>query len=279
MKKFFEGIGLFALVIFSFLGTHQLATVIMDSDDIMQQIKEVNSQYEISPVNATIKDNTMIPGISGSIVDIKASYKKMKKIDSFNSNLLVYKKILPDISIKGDYNKYIISGNKSQNNVGLLFLVDNNDNVDKILDLLKNNKATFFIDGYWFENNNSKISELIDKGYTIGNLGYNHDYNNNGVVWMNTIVTKIGKQKDTYCYNEEDNKTILDICSLNKSYTIKPNIIAKGDPFITIKNNLVNGSIISLEINDTTLKQLPLIIDFIKSKGFNIVNLEEMLNE
>ncbi len=277
MKKIFQVIGFITLLLFTFTYTNKITSVIKENDDLLKQIEDIENQYIIEPINAVIKDNTIIAGISGSKINVKESYKKMKKIDEFNTNLLVYESIKPEISVLDYYDKYIIKSNK--NEVSLLFLVEQNNNIEKILNILNNYeiKATFYVDGNWFENNNEKIIDLIEDGHTIGNLGYNYSYNVNGISWMNTIVTKIGNQKYTYCYIEEENEDILKICKNNNSYTIIPNIIVKNNPLITIKQNLEKGSIISLKINDTTLNELPLIIEYINSKDLNIVNLEEFI--
>ena len=279
MKKIFESIGFITLILFSFVYTNKITTVIKENDDILEQIKNIQSQYKTEPIDAIIEGNTIIAGISGSQINVQESYKKMKKANQFNTNLLVYEKIKPTISVQNNYDKYIIKGSK--NAVSLIFLVEKYNNIDKVLKILNDNnlKATFFIDGNWFEENNEKIIDLIDKDYTVGNLGYNYNYNVNGISWMNTIVTKIGNQKNTYCYSEDENNEILSICQKNNSYTIKPNIIVKNNPLITIKQQLVKGSIISLKINDNTITELPLIIEYINSRGLNIVNLEELLDE
>ena len=279
MKKLFECIGLIMLVVLSFFGTEKIANVIKDNDDIMKQIKEAKTQYIIEPIDASIIDNKIIPGIAGSTINVKDSYKKMKKLNKFNSNLLVYEKVLPNNSVNRVFNKYVISGNKNKLEVGILFLIDNKDEIDDVINILGNNKATFFIDGYWFENNNNKIIELINNGHTVGNLGYNKDYSSSGVSWMNNIVTKIGSQSNTYCYNDTENEYSLNRCALNESYTIKPSLVIKYNPLITIKNNLTNGSIIALEVNQININELKLIIEYINSKGLNIVNMEKLLTE
>lgn len=279
MKKIFQVIGFITLLLFTFTYTNKITSVIKENDDLLKQIEDIENQYMTEPINAIIKDNTIIAGISGSKINVKESYKKMKKIDEFNTNLLVYESIKPEISVLDYYDKYIIKSNK--NEISLLFLVEQNGNIENIINILNNYeiKGTFYVDGNWFENNNEKIIDLIEDGHTIGNLGYNYSYNVNGISWMNTIVTKIGNQKYTYCYTEEENEEILKICKNNSSYTIIPNIIVKNNPLITIKQNLEKGSIISLKINDTTLNELPLIIEYINSKDLNIVNLEELLDE
>ena len=279
MNKFFQIIGFCTLILFTLFYSNQITTVMKENDDLLIQIKKNQEQYKTEPINAIIDDDNIIAGYSGLEIDVKESYNKMKQIDSFNSNLLVYKKIKPSISILDYYDKYIIKGKKDS--ISLIFLVEQDNQIEEVLKILDNYevKATFYTDGNWFENNNEKIINLIEENHTIGNLGYNYSYSVNGISWMNTIVTKIGNQKYTYCYTEKENDEILKICNNNNSYTIKPNIIVKTNPFITIRQNLVGGSMISLKINNQVLTELPLIIEFINSKGLNIVNLEELLDE
>lgn len=279
MKKTFEVIGFLSLILFTFFYTSKITTVIKENDDLLIQLKEYQEQYKESAIDAVIIDNKISAGLSGSEINIKESYEKMKKVNSFNANLLVYEKIKPNISVLDYHDKYIVKGKKES--VSLVFLVEQTSNIEKILNILDNYdvKATFYIDGNWFENNNEKVIELIENNHTVGNLGYNYNYDVNGVSWMNTIVTNIGKQKYTYCYLEEENDDFLNICKNNKSYTIIPSIIVKTNPLITIKKNLENGSIISLKINDSTIIELPLIIEYINSRNLNIINLEELLDE
>ena len=279
MKKTFEVIGFLSLILFTFFYTSKITTVIKENDDLLIQLKEYQEQYKESAIDAVIIDNKISAGLSGSEINIKESYEKMKKVNSFNANLLVYEKIKPNISVLDYHDKYIVKGKKES--VSLVFLVEQTSNIEKILNILDNYdvKATFYIDGNWFENNNEKVIELIENNHTVGNLGYNYNYDVNGISWMNTIVTNIGKQKYTYCYLEEENDAFLNICKNNKSYTIIPSIIVKTNPLITIKKNLENGSIISLKINDSTIIELPLIIEYINSRNLNIINLEELLYE
>jgi len=276
MKKTFEIIGFISLICFSFFYTDKIANVIKQNDELLIQIEAIALENKVLPIDAVIEDNAIIPGISGKEIDINKSYDKMKQIGSFNENLLVYKPIKPNISIHSNKDKYIIKGN-NRRVVSLVFTVDANDNIDNLLNTLNNKsiKATFFTDGNYFENNNQKIVDLVSQGHNIGNLGYNLDYNKGGVSWMNSVVQKIAKQKDTYCYGKDS----LSICSKLESFTIEPTIIIKDKPLMEIKKDLNNGYIISLDVNDNVDKELNLVIDYIKSKGYDIVNLEQLLQE
>ena len=268
MKKYFEVIGFVTLAIFSFYFTSKTSTVIKNTDNIMIKIKEeMNNTYR-KPIDAIIEGDTIIPGISGEEVDVSKSYDAMKKIGTYSSNMLVYKKIKPNISISNTYNKYIISGNKESNAVTLIFKVSE-DNLNSLIHIIKENdiKANIFAVDKMSDN----ILSLVSDGHNIGTVSNS--------TWASTLVDKIANQKYNYCYLEEDDRETLDICAMNKHYTIRPSIITKNTPTLTIKKEIKSGSIISMEVNKSLLNELDYIIKYIKSKGYNIVNLEGILNE
>lgn len=280
MKKFFEYLGLITLVCFSFFYTEKTTSVVKELDDIMIKIKEVAPNYNIEVKEATIKENTIIPGISGKKVDINASYQSMRKLGTFNENYLEYESIKPKELLKNNLDKYIISGNNFKKQVSLIFLVDENSKIDSLLKILDKSeiKANFFVDGAWVEENNDKVIELINNNHIVGNLSYNRDYGNSSFIWMDTIIKKIGKQNISYCY-KTDNKKDLDTCTLQKNYTIAPSLEIDDYPLINVKNNLNSGSIIAFKINNSLINELELIIKYIKSKDLEIVNLENLLSE
>ena len=275
LKKIFETIGFISLVCFSFFYTNEITSVIKENDDLLKQITEVANEYEIDSIDAKIIDDSIIPGVSGSSINIDKSYDKMKKIDKFNSNLIVYENIKPNISVLNKYDKYIISGNEKKNEVSLVLL--NNEDIAKVLKILDKYdvKADFFVDLNWINNNDKLVKELINNNHIIGSI----NSSSNDINYINTIVSKINKQKYTFCYNEEKNKEFLNNCKLNTSYTIIPSIKAFDNPLINIKSNIKNGSIISLKINEKTINELPLIIEYIKSKGYDIVTLSKIIEE
>lgn len=276
MKKIFEYIGIISLFIFSFAFTEKTATVLKEQDDIMIKIKEVANEYYVEPVKATIEGKTIIPGISGQMVDISASYYKMKKAGLFNETLLVIKNIEPENTILNNQDKFIISGNKNKKEISLIFLAYDNENIESILEILDKNSvyANIFIGAKLFEKNNSLVN-TISKKHLIGNLSYNGNYNNPDFIWMNTIIRKFN---DNYCYTENLDENILEICKQNKSYTIVPNLIIKNKVLMNISKKLSNGSIISFYINDDTIKELDMAIKEIKSRGYDIVILSKLFS-
>ncbi len=281
MKKVFQRIGLGVLVCLSFIYTEKASYIIIDNDDIMKKIKEEKKCCELKPVNAIIEGNTIIPGIKGKEVNELASYHKLKKLGEFNQRLLEYKETTPNISVENNYNKYIISGNKSKREISLIFKVTGNDDINNILNKLnnKNIKVNFFIDSIWLENNNELFLSIINDGHIIGNLSYNLNYNHSDFIWINTTIKKLGNQNQNYCYNEDEDPITLKICSINKSYTVRPTLINSKYPALETKDKLKNGLILSYSINNILDDELDHIINSIYNKGLKIVTLPELLKE
>lgn len=282
MKKFFSVIGIITLAIVSFIYTDKTIDVAKQFDNVMTTINEVSGDYYVDPIDGIIIDDILfIPGVSGREVDQNKSYKSMRKFGGFNKNLLEYKEIKPQNTLEANLNKYIISGNKSKNMVSLIFIVSGNTNIDKVLSIVENKdvKVNFFVDGSWVEKNNELLKELIDKNYTIGNLSYNMDYQNSAFSWIDTIIKRMSHEKYGYCYSVEENLDNLKLCAMNKNFTIKPSIVVKKYPLKEIKEQISNGSIISIPINSSVEEELPTIINYINSKGLKIVSLNELLKE
>jgi len=281
VKNLFRNIGVFTLICVSFFITNKTATVIKENDPLMIKIKEEAKNYKVDAIDAKIVDNTIIPGLYGKKVNVNSSYSNMQKVGTFTPSLLIYDDIKPKISLKGTYNKYIVLGNPNKNMVSLIFLVDSDDNVDNTMRILeeKGIKANFFIDGIWLEKNNDELVRIAGAGHTIGSLGYNYDYTNGSFTWMNTLIKKASNQDNGYCYLEKPNGKNFGICTLMKNYTIIPNIVVNKNYLTNIESLVKPGSLIALEINAIMEKELPLIINYLISKGYRIETLVKHLDE
>lgn len=280
MRKFFSYLGIFCLLLASFFYTEKTVNVVKEYDEVMISIKEYSVNSKKEPVNAYIDGNTIIPGMNGYQVDIDKSYHNMKRYGKFDSSLLEYENIIPIVTMNDNKDKYIVSGNPDKRMVSLIFIVDENSDIESILSILKNEKvnANFFINNKWLEKNSEKIEQLIASGHVIGNLSSNFNYLDSSFLWIDTIIKKVGKQNSGYCYFIEENESELNMCSLYENYSIKPTII-ESYPYKEVKENLVSGSILSFSINKKTIEELPIIISYIKSKGLIIQNLNEMIKE
>jgi len=259
--------------------TEKTALVVSDMDEIMIEIKANYKNYHTDGVDAIVEGNTIIPGISAKDVNINKSYKNMKQSGYYSDKLYIYDYTKPKISLSDNIDKYIIKGNPNKRMVSLIFKVDSNDNIDDILNIVNNYNinVTFFIDTNWFTNNNELIGKLINDGHNIGILM--DDYTDSSFEWMDMVIKKINNQRNSFCYSKEDNGSNLESCVQKHNYTIRPIEISDKTPLVDIKKNLNAGSILSLDINSQVRTELSTIIIFIKSKGFNIDNLENHLLE
>ena len=262
MKRIFKIIGLISLTCFSFFITEKTSLVVKNMDEIMISIKENSDNYKKDSIDAKVKDNTIIPGISGRRVNINKSYKKMKEYGKYNEELYVYDYIKPDISLSDNKDKIITNINKKKRMVNLIFMVDTYTDISEILSIINNYsiKATFFITSSYLENNN--IDYLKKEGHNIGIIG---DYN---IEWMKMVIN------DKYCYSED-----INLCIDNDLYIVKPYNISSNMPLSDVKNNLENNSLLAFTINKALKRELPNIIIYIKSKGYIITNLDNSILE
>ncbi len=281
IKKYISYLGVLVFASFSFFYTDRAVDIVRRNDPIMKSIISNKDNYNIASVSAYIDNDEMIPGINGISVNVKESYKNMKKYNNYDENMYVFEEVAPEISLTNSYDKYIVSGNDTKNQVALIFKITDSSYIDSINKILldKNIVATFFIDGEVLDFNTDSIIELINNKNEIENLGYNKEYSLDKFFWTNNLIASLTKKDPKYCYTDYKVDSILELCSKYNMYTIKPTISITNYPFITVKKNIKNGSIISFNLTNETIKELPSIISYIKQKGYNIVLLSDLLTE
>jgi len=281
MKKVFNIMGAIFLTVFSFYYTEKLVELSKSEDSIMKDIMTFKEKYEKTSIDAKIINDYIIPGIKGKKVDTSRSYNKMKELGYYNENLFIYIEEEPDVSIKQNYDKFIVSGNPKKNMVSLVFPLTNNKNLNSILYILKQNGVTanFFIDGLYFNEDLISVKNIVDNNNLLGNLGYDGKYLKTTIKNTNALIKKYVNYENDLCYVEEDNYDALDICSNLKMYTIKGIPISNTTPYLDIKEKLTSGGIYTLDNNNYTIEELGIIIKYIKQKGFDIVLLDELISE
>ncbi len=270
--KIIKIIGLFCLFCISFFYTEKIINVTLNQDEIMIKIKEYKDTYNKNPINAIIEEDTITPGIVGKYIDEEASYKNMKKIGYFEPTLLEYKNIYPEISIYNNYNKYIINGNTTNKYISLIYIINNNNTIDNIIDTITkdNIKLTFFVDSSYLNNNINILDKL--KNNEIYNYGNNGIYTKDNLIISNNIINNKSNNKSIYCLFINKSESSINSCANNKMLSI---LVNKDDNYYTIKNNLSNGKIFL--INNS--KELSNIAKYITSKGYNIVPLSNIITE
>ena len=272
-------VGLFVLIGFSFFYTDRVIEVIKEEDEIMVELTSVMDVYGVLPVNATVLGNTIVPGISGRSINIDKSYKKMKSSGLFNKNLIVYDVVTPVVSINNNKDKFIVRGNSSKNFVSILFVLNDSKYFDKINSIFneKGVNVNYFVSYSYLINNSTMIKEVINNEfYSYGDNGL---YTPDNLLFSNNLISRISNNNAIFCLNSNMESKVLELCNENNLYTLTQTIIGNNTPYDAIRTNLDSGDIILLSMNNETVKELPIIIDYIKGKGLKIVTLSNLLSE
>lgn len=270
MKDIVKTIGLITLICFSFFYTEQVITVVNEQDPIMIKIKEEQDKYKVDVIEANIKDNSIIPGINGKVVDTEKSYNNMKELGMFKDSYLIYKEIPPSNSLSNVYDKYIVRGNPNKKAVSIVFTVTNENELNNILNNIdKSYNINIFIDYKTLSNNMDKIKKTKYNIYPYG------EYTDDNLTLLNNLI-KNNFNSSLYCLTSENK--VIDECSNNKMHTIKPtNVLSNA--YSEINKNLSSGNIILIENNNKNVKEFIYVYNNIYKKGLKIVNLEELLKE
>jgi len=182
---------------------------------------------------------------------------------------------------------------KSDNSVGLAFVVDRNDNINELLEILnqKNVVATFFISGTSIIENSSHLKQIYQSGHEIGNRGFfNVDHTQLTAdriideidLTHKLIYNLIGKAPDLflpplYSYCE----TTIEVAKALGYITIVPEIILDGQMTISNINNILasleGGEFLAMSPCIATIEKLPNIINSILEKNFLIETIGELI--
>lgn len=254
--KFFKFIGLMSIMVFSFFLTDFVTDVAINNNSLMKTIKNNSDNYQVLSVDAIIDGNTIIPGIKGKDVDEIESYLNMKDFREFNENYLIYKSVIPDISLDDNKDKVIISGNRNKRNVSIL-IKDNNS-------VLKYSK-----------DNNIKYSKLVKLESNLENIeNINIENISKNFNDLDTILNKNKINKNICIINYSN----IEECINNEYYLVKYNIEITNNNINNILNSIENGSIIFVNDN-LKLDNYELLIKYLNSKDLKIVYLSELISE
>ena len=281
MKKIYQISIVLLLSLTRFFYTEKVIDFIREKDPIMKNIKEYDKKNKIDAVNAVIDKNKITPGVSGKKVDYDKSFQKMKKYGTYNESLTVFEEVAPTISIDDYYDKYISEGSGINNDVSLVFEVKNGDNINNIINILKENNtiATFFVDGLWLENNQTLVSEMASLGHEIEILNYDNKYQELYFSSSLNLLNSITNLKPKYCYARYDNKEVLELCEKLELHTIIPTIMTGNYPYNDVVKKVHKGSIIGFSVTSSVEIELSTIINYLKQKGYTIDTLDILLSE
>lgn len=256
MKRFFEHMGLVAIILFSFFYTERAALLVQSKSPIMESINEAVLEEETSYVNAEINGNTIIPGAYGSTVNTEKSYLKMKDFGVFNRYYLVYDEVKPEVSIDDNKEKIIVKGNKQKKSVAII--------------INGNNKIKNYLN-----QNNIPASELVNESNVetnlepINNADEKTEFNN-----IESILNK-NKNNVNICLINSNNK---DTCIKNKKYLVKETITLNSTNIVETKKVVEAGAIFLIS-ESARLEDFNLLIKEISYKDLKIIYLSELISE
>ena len=278
-KNTIKLLSLLLLLIFSFIYTDKVFDEARKNDPLMHQVMNYKKKNDKNVIEPTIKDDEIILGMSGLIVDAELSYKKMKSNDSFNKKNIVYKKKLPDNSITKNNKYYITKGNSKNKKVSIILKVSYKTNTNLIKSVISssNYNLVFFIDSNFINDNLDLVYQVIDKGYEVYNYGLNGVYDSKNISKYNKLIESMSLKKAVYCLNEEKNEESKKVCDSKKMYSIKPNIIEPD--LSSLKKEISSGSIISYDLDSLSLNDLLISFKAITSRGYEIEKLSTLLTE
>lgn len=269
---------LFLLLLLSFIYTDKVFNEARGNDPLMKEVISYKKAHDVKPVEPKIKDDEMILGMSGLIINEEKSYKNMKEEDTFNKQKLVYDKTKPNTSITKTYDYYITNG-ISKNMVSIIFKVNNSTNVSELLSLLAKTNVTvnFFIDGSYLEKNVETAFSMVNLNSEIYNLGYDNKYSKKMISVTNNLIESITLKDSLFCLNEIKNDNYKDICASKKMLTLSPKLV---NPSITdLKKDLSKGVMIVYDLDEFDTSKFNFIISVIESRGYKIKGLSKLINE
>lgn len=273
MKKFFEYIGLLGLVCFSFFITEKTVSVVEEVDEIMVQIKEHQDEYYEAGENAIIFEQYIIPGLASKVVNVDKSYQEMKKIGVYDPTYYQYDTEAPLESIDNHLDKYISQGNSSKRMVSLIFLMDDY-NVGEILEVIGDVPVTFGISSYSFQKQVENVELALEKG---------DDFIIMEETEKNFLATKQKLESLNVdiemCYNPDQNEDFLALCQKHGFHSISSDRVISKSPLKNTKELLHSGALLVFEVNKQLLEELPNIISYIQSRGYQIQPLSIHLKE
>lgn len=273
LKKILKVSAVLLLVGFSFFYTEKVTMIARNSDPIMMAIKKEESNKKVSNVNPVINNDEYIMGINGCEIDVDKSYSKMRSVGEFKEELIVMKETSNDKDLT---NKYVIGGNNKEKNVSLIFIV-NKDIDSSLTDYInqKNIKVNYFIDGKYLEENMITV-KFLSENNNIYYLGVNEEYSDEYMLYHNNLIGMNGTNESKYCFTNDKNSDTLKLCNDYNMTTIKSYVI-KDNVYKTIKDKLNNGVIFAVDSDN--IDEIKVSINYILSKGYNIVSLEDLLSE
>lgn len=265
MKQYLKNIIVIFFVLFSFYYTDKVIEISKYNDTILVSINDYAKKTDYECREGNINEFGIVLGLSGLKVDKNKSYSNMKGI-GFKKELIEYKENKCILNKENNKDKYIIKGNDYKKNISLVINVNNTKYYKSMIGVAQNKDTELNL----LFNYNNLVNE-IDNITNHSNILFK----GNDREELNNFIKIL--HNEFYCV-KTNNYDIKDICykknlnSINMVFEIKDNLLNN------VKNNIQNGTIFFINENNKNLTELSSTINYIKSKGYKIVSINELLN-
>lgn len=158
-------------------------------------------------------------------------------------------------------------------------------------------KGTFFLVGFWIEQNADKVKAIDEAGFDIGTHSNTHPkmsilseskMKEELEISMNMITNITGKPVKFFRAPFGDyNDSLLNVAGNLGLKTIQWDVdsldwkgLSAGEILSRVKSSVKNGSIILFHNNsDHILEAIPLVISYLKAEGYSMVKISELAYE
>lgn len=263
MKRYYKYLCVLLFFCFTIFYFYKIKNYISYNNSIRDYLEYYSSINNSYCIPGKYSDFGVILGHSGNVIDIDGSYSNMKG-SGFNLGLIEYKSDECKINRKSSINKYIYSGNDSVNNISIVIDIINGRSYEKFNDIS--------------EDKNIVLNYLINDSFLIK---YNdsfdrHDtllFKGSSTYELNNFINNL--HDEFLCVNY--NYDVLDMCSSYELNSINMVHYIERDLILNTKKILNKGIIIFIKESEVNLNELSSLINYILSRGYNIVSINDLL--
>lgn len=242
------------IVILSFMYTNKVVDYSKINNTILTSIEEYSKENNKYCIEGKINELGIILSFDGKIVDKNKSYSNMKG-NLFNEKLIEYKEDDCILNKENNLDKYIISGNEIENNISLVIDITNKKHYQSMIRIFKENNVQY----------NLLVNDNYDDIYT------------DNILYKGTNINDFSKRyENIYCVQYKED--ILEQCKNKKISSIKIINYIDDNLYQNIKKLLNKGNIYFIKESNKNLNNLEITIKYIKSRGYNIVSVNELLS-
>ncbi len=258
-------------------------------------------EWLLSPVDAHFDahSNSVVPELWGYTVDTAETVDRIMEAPEGTAVLPVLVPQLPAIKMD-DYPAAVISrGNPLKKEIAFMINVAwGTEFIVPMLEVLQYEEAlgSFFVVGRWAYQEEDMAREIAERGHLIANHGHTDavvyselsaEDCRRGLVEVNDYIEQVTGKKPRYFtpHKGEYNRLVLEVASREGMRTLLWSIdtVDWMEPGVEkmksrVLDNLHGGAIVLMHPTRDTVIFLRETIPLIKSRGFDIVTVEQLLN-